>query len=93
MNPTTRLPSALATTRLPSKLVRTFDVMAAALISVISHQSRSARQNDSDAANLVESSVGGDRPHLGRRLERGQHAGDFSAESLLHHRSSTWLRH
>jgi hypothetical protein len=68
MNPTTRLPSALATTRLPSKLLRAFDGMAAALISVIAHEPRSARQNDSDAVNLLDGSAACDRQRLGQRL-------------------------
>jgi hypothetical protein len=68
MNLTTRLPVTLATTRLPSRLVRAFDVIAGSLISLITLQPRGAQQNDPDAVDRFDGSAARERRHLGRRL-------------------------
>lgn len=68
MNPTTRLPAALATTRLPSRLVRTFNVIAGTLISLVTRQPVSAQQNDADAVDRFDGSAARERPRLGRPL-------------------------
>jgi hypothetical protein len=68
MNPTTRLPAALATTRMPSRLVKAFDVIAGSLIALITVQPRGAQQNDADAVDRFDGSAARERRHLGRRL-------------------------
>lgn len=67
MNPTTRLPVTLATTRLPSRLVSAFDVIAGSLFSLITRQPGGAQQNDPDAVDRFDGSGARERRHLGRR--------------------------
>ena len=68
MNPTTRLPSTLATTRLPSKLVGTFDVIGATLMSLMSHRARGAQAADeSHGVKPLDGGAARDRRRLGAR--------------------------